>query len=320
MNSIDETKLCVVIPCYNVSKHIEEVINSLPNEISLIIAVNDNSTDSTFSILEQLAEKDNRIYIVNHTTNQGVGGAMITGYKKSLELGATITIKMDGDGQMDAANIQKLIQPLLEGKADFSKGNRFRDLRALQAMPPVRRIGNLGLSFLIKAASGYWNIFDPTNGFTAIKNETLAAVNFNKLHKRYYFETSMIAELYFSNTVIYDVPMKAKYGDELSGLSSTKTLFEFPPKLLVTFLRRILLKYFLFDFNVGSLYLITGIPIFLYGFIFGLLKYEEYDKLGVGAPTGTVILPTLLIILGFQLLLAGLAFDVNNYPKKQSST
>lgn len=227
---------------------------------------------------------------------------------------------MDGDGQMDAANIQKLIQPLLDGKADFSKGNRFRDLRALQAMPPVRRIGNLGLSFLIKAASGYWNIFDPTNGFTAIKNETLAVVNFNKLHKRYYFETSMIAELYLSNTVIYDVPMKAKYGDEVSGLSSTKTLFEFPPKLLVTFLRRILLKYFLFDFNVGSLYLITGIPIFLYGFIFGLLKYEEYDKLGVGAPTGTVILPTLLIILGFQLLLAGLAFDVNNYPKKQSST
>lgn len=309
-------KLSVVIPCYNVSKHIEDVINGLPNEIDYIITVNDCSTDTTLSILENLSAANSKIHVINHSINQGVGGAMISGYKKSLELNATITIKMDGDGQMDAGNINKLIQPLLEDKADFSKGNRFRDLKALQAMPAVRRIGNLGLSFLIKAASGYWNIFDPTNGFTAIKNETLASINFNKLHKRYYFETSMIAELYFCNAVIADVPMQARYGDEVSGLSSSKTLFEFPPKLLVTFLRRILLKYFLFDFNIGSLYLITGIPIFLYGFIFGLLKYEEYDKLGIGAPTGTVILPTLLIILGFQLLLAGLAFDVNNYPKK----
>ena len=232
MTNSENLKISVVIPCYNVSKHIEDVINGIPAEINYIIAVNDKSTDNTFSILEQLAESNNKIYIVHHQTNQGVGGAMISGYKKSLELGADITIKMDGDGQMDAANIAKLIQPLIEGKADFSKGNRFRDLRALQAMPPVRRIGNLGLSFLIKAASGYWNIFDPTNGFTAIKNETLALVNFNKLHKRYYFETSMIAELYFCNAVIFDVPMKAKYGDEVSGLSSTKTLFEFPPKLL----------------------------------------------------------------------------------------
>ncbi len=185
-------------------------------------------------------------------------------------------------------------------------------------MPAIRRFGNLGLSFLIKAASGYWNIFDPANGFTAIKNDLLAEVNLDKLHKRYYFETSMIAELYFCDVVIFDVPMKARYGEEISGLSSTRTLFEFPPKLFVTFMRRILLKYFLFDFSVGSLYLLTGIPIFCYGVIFGLLKYEEYNKLEIGAPVGTVILPTLLIILGFQLLLAGLAFDINNYPKKQS--
>ena len=315
-----ELKISVVIPCYNVSKHIEEVVNKMPSEINHIIVVNDCSTDSTLSILEKIASNNSKVHVLSHAVNQGVGGAMISGYKKSLELGADITIKMDGDGQMDASYISNLIQPIIEGKADFAKGNRFRDLKALQSMPAVRRIGNLGLSFLIKAASGYWNIFDPTNGFTAIKNEVLASINFNKLHKRYYFETSMIAELYFCNAVIHDVPMKAIYGDEISGLSSTKTLFEFPPKLLMTFLRRIVLKYFLFDFNIGSLYLITGIPLFLYGFIFGLLKYEEYNKLGVGAPTGTVILPTLLIILGFQLLLAGLAFDINNFPKKQFSS
>jgi len=317
MNISSDIKISVIIPCYNVSKHIEAVINGLPQEISHVIVVNDCSTDSTLSILEQIAANNPKVQVLNHSINQGVGGAMISGYKKSLELGADISIKMDGDGQMDAANIFKLIQPLIDGKADFTKGNRFRDLKAIKSMPIVRRIGNLGLSFLIKAASGYWNIFDPTNGFTAVRNETLAEINLDKLHKRYYFETSMIAELYFSNTVIFDVPMKAKYGDEVSGLSSTKTLFEFPPKLLVTFLKRIVKKYFLYDFNIGSLYLLTGIPIFLYGIIFGFVKFEQYTKLGVGAPTGTVVIPTLLIILGFQLLLSGLVFDVNNYPKKQ---
>ena len=319
MNKANEIKISVAIPCYNVSKHIEGVINGLPSEISYIIVVDDCSTDSTQTILEQIALNNPKIHIISHNTNQGVGGAMISAYKKSLTLGADITIKMDGDGQMDSANIQKLIEPIISGKADFSKGNRFRDLKALQAMPVVRRIGNLGLSFLIKAASGYWNIFDPTNGFTAIKNDVLAEVNLDKLHKRYYFETSLIAELYFCNAVIFDVPMKALYAEEVSSLSISRSLFEFPPKLLLTFLRRILLKYFLFDFNIASLYLLTGIPIFLYGIIFGALKFEEYNKLGIGAPTGTVILPTLLIILGFQLLLAGLAFDVNNYPKRQSS-
>lgn len=312
-----DTTISVVIPCFNVSKHIEKVICTLPSWITYIIAVNDYSTDETKSILERLALENNKIIVINHPINQGVGGAMITGYKKSLELKANITIKIDGDGQMNPENITRLIQPLIDGSADFSKGNRFRDLNALKSMPVLRRIGNLGLSFLIKAASGYWNIFDPTNGFTAIKKETLEEINFTHLHKRYYFETSMISELYFCNAVIADVPMKAHYGDEVSGLSLTKTLFEFPPKLFVTFIRRIVLKYFLFDFNIGSLYILSGIPLFLYGLVFGLLKYEKYNAMGIGAPTGTVILPTLLIILGFQLLLSGLAFDVNNYPKKQ---
>jgi glycosyltransferase involved in cell wall biosynthesis len=310
-------KISVVIPCYNVSKHIEGVIAGLPPEISFIITVNDNSTDNTQSLLEELALSNPKIMIIKHEINKGVGGALITGYKKSLELRADITIKLDGDGQMDPSYIPKLVQPIVDGKADFTKGNRFYDFMALRTMPIARRIGNLGLSFLTKAASGYWNIFDPTNGYTAIRNEMLEQINFEKLHNRYFFETSMIAELYLNNTVIYDVPMKARYGDEISGLSTIKSLFEYPPKLFVAFVRRIILKYFLLDFNIGSLYLITGLPLFLYGFFFAIIKFEYYGKIGVGAPTGTVILPTLLIILGFQLLLAGLAFDVNNYPKKQ---
>jgi dolichol-phosphate mannosyltransferase len=209
MNSMS---LSVVIPCYNVALHIEEVINSLPEAIENIIVVNDCSTDDTEAIVLRLRENNSKIVYIKHLVNSGVGAAMITGYKRSLELKSLITIKMDGDGQMDPAYIPALIKPILEDKADFVKGNRFRDFKALEAMPIVRRIGNVALSFMIKSASGYWNIFDPTNGYTAIRNETLAEVDFNRLHKRYFFETSMLIELYYVSAVAQDVPMKAKYG------------------------------------------------------------------------------------------------------------
>jgi glycosyltransferase involved in cell wall biosynthesis len=308
--------IAVVIPCYNVSAHIEDVIKGIPEQINWIICVNDCAKDDTATIISRLAADNKKIILINHEHNQGVGGAMLTGYEKSMALNCDITIKMDGDGQMDPGYIPALIQPIIDNKADFVKGNRFRDLKALRAMPISRRIGNLGLSFMIKAASGYWNIFDPTNGYTAIRNTTLSDLSFNRIHKRYYFETSMITELYYADAVIQDLPMKAKYGDEISNLSRTKTLFEFPPKLFVALIRRMILKYFLYDFNVASLYLMFGLPIFLYGVIYGYINYEKYAPIGITAPTGTVVIPTLLIILGFQLLLSALSYDVNNYPKK----
>ncbi|MFZ1750913.1 MAG: glycosyltransferase family 2 protein [Saprospiraceae bacterium] len=311
--------ISIVIPCYNVSQHIQEVISNIPTNIAWIITVNDASTDHSKEILLHLSASNKRIICIDHDHNQGVGGAMLTGYTKALELQSDIIIKMDGDGQMDAANIPKLIRPIVQNMAEFTKGNRFRDFKALRAMPLSRRIGNLGLSFIIKAASGYWNIFDPTNGFTAIKGETLAGLDFTKIHKRYYFETSMLIELYYNNAVIQDIPIKAIYGDEISGLSRLKTIFEFPPKLFVAFIKRIILKYFLFDFNIASIYLLCGIPMFLYGLIFGLINYFKYTSVNEYAPTGTILIPTLFIILGFQLLLAAIGFDISNYPKKSTS-
>lgn len=308
--------IVVVIPCYNVAKHIEEVIHAIPSSIAWIITINDCSKDETESILVRLAKEDNRLIYLKHDINQGVGGAMITGYNKSIELNADITIKMDGDGQMDPAYIPALIKPIDDDKADFTKGNRFRDFKALRAMPFARRIGNLGLSFMIKAASGYWNMFDPTNGYTAIRNETLKSIDVKKIHKRYFFETSMLIELYYTNAVIQDIPIKARYGDEVSGLSLTKTLFEFPPKLFYALTRRIILKYFLFDFNIASIYFLFGTPLFVSGSFLGLKNYLMYAGGTVFAPTGTVVIPTLLIILGFQLLLTAISYDITNYPKK----
>lgn len=183
-------------------------------------------------------------------------------------------------------------------------------------MPLIRRIGNLGLGFMIKAASGYWNIFDPSNGFTAVKNETLTNVDFTKIHNRYFFESSMLIELYHANAVVQDVPMKARYGDEVSGLSITRTLFEFPYKLFIAFLRRIVLKYFLFEFNIASLYILFGLPLFILGTVYGIINFIKYASHNAAAPTGTVVIPTLLIILGFQLLLSAVSYDITNYPKK----
>lgn len=310
--------ITVVIPCYNVARHIETVISQLPVEVDWIVAVNDCSRDDTAKILLQLKETNKKLIVVNHETNQGVGGAMLTGFKKSLELNSDITIKMDGDNQMDSSYIPELIKPLIENKADYTKGNRFRDFKALKKMPVIRRIGNLGLSFCIKAASGYWNIFDPNNGFVAITREMLKTINTDKIHKRYFFESSMLIELYHADAVIQEIPMKAKYGDEISSLSITRTLLGFPPKLIKAFIRRIILKYFLFDFNIASVYMLFGIPFFIAGIIYGVVNFIKYASSHLPAPTGTVVIPTLLIILGFQLLLSAVSYDITNYPRKNN--
>jgi len=183
-------------------------------------------------------------------------------------------------------------------------------------MPVIRRIGNLGLSFCIKVASGYWNIFDPNNGFIAISNEMLKTITINKIHKRYFFESSMLIELYHCEAVIQEIPMKAKYGDEVSHLSLTRTLLGFPPKLLRAFIRRIILKYFLFDFSIASIYILFGLPLFGIGVFYGIINFAKYGSSHIPAPTGTVVIPTLLIILGFQLLLSAINYDITNYPKK----
>jgi len=310
--------ITVVIPCYNVSRHIAEVIKNLPANVTWIIAVNDLSKDNTGNILSDIQKENKKLIAITHEKNQGVGGSMLTGFKKSIELDSDITIKMDGDDQMDSSYIPELIRPIIDKKADYTKGNRFRDFKSLKKMPVIRRIGNMGLSFLIKASSGYWNIFDPNNGFVAISKEMLRTINTNKIHKRYFFESSMLIELYNADAVIQEIPMKARYGDEKSSLSVTRALFGFPPKLFKAFIRRIILKYFLFDFNIASVYMLFGIPFFIIGVIYGVVNFVKYANSHLPAPTGTVVIPTLLIILGFQLLLSAVSYDITNYPRRNN--
>jgi len=311
--------VAAVVPAYRVEAQIRAVLRELPSYIKHVVVVDDASTDRTAAVAEAAAKRDRRVVLLRHNTNQGVGGAMISGFRKARDLGAEIIVKVDGDGQMDISYLPALLSPLVQGKADYVKGNRFRDFTALRRMPLVRRIGNMGLGFLAKAATGYWNLFDPTNGFVAIRAETLAQLPLDQIDRGYYFEISMLANLYLLGAVVQDVPMPARYKDEVSNLAVERVLLEFPFKLLGTLVRRVVLKNFLYDFSMVSIYVLAGLPLLLFGLVFGVIKWVHYWRLGIPAPTGTVILPTLSVLLGIQLLLSAVESDLRSVPKQPLS-
>lgn len=308
--------IVAVVPAYRVEKEIESVLRSMPDFVKKIIVVNDASPDGTGALVEKLAIADNRVIQVNHEVNQGVGGAMITGFQKALELHAQVVVKVDGDGQMDPHDMPGLLAPLIRGEADYTKGNRFRDFQALSQMPLLRRFGNMFLSFLAKAATGYWNCFDPTNGYVAIRGDVLAQLPMHRIDRTYFFETSMLARLYLLGALVRDVPMRAHYGDESSSLAIRKVVKEFPRRLMTCFCKRIILKKFIYDLTMESFYLLSGLPMLLAGVLYGGYNWILYARSRVGAPTGTVVISAMLIILGFQILLAAVNLDLQSVPRE----
>lgn len=309
-------RIAIVLPAYNEAARIANTLRGLPAYVRHIIVVDDCSRDATSDVVQELAANDPRIELIRHEKNQGVGGAMITGLTRAKELQVQLVVKMDGDGQMSSDDLPALLRPLINGQADFAKGNRFHDFLALAQMPALRRAGNMGLSFLTKAAAGYWNIADPCNGYVALRGEVLAALPLHALQRSYFFETSLLAQLFLLGAVIRDVPMPARYGQEQSKLRIGRILLEFPPKLLGCLLRRLVLKNFIYDFSMESLYLLAAMPLLLGGGIYGGFNWARYAWLGIGAPTGTVVIPAMMIILGFQLLLSALGEDVRNVPTR----
>ena len=311
-------KIAVVIPFYNASNEILLVISKLPDYIQNVIIVDDQSpTPLPKSDIEKLVPSKTTVYFLENQTNLGVGGATKRGFEKAIGIGAEIIIKVDADDQMDLGYLPELLDPLIANKCDVAKGNRFRDLRALRSMPLARRIGNLGLSFLIKSATGYWHNFDPTNGFLALKTDVVKKLDFSKLANRYYFETSLLSQLYFEKAAIKDVAMPAIYGEEKSSMKIWQMPFVFGARLTSTFVKRIVKEYFLYDFNIGSVYLLFGFPLFMFGLIFGITEWIYYASINTFAPTGTIMIVTLSIILGFQLILQAIQYDIINAPKAQ---
>ena len=315
MKRISDVHVAAVLPAYNVERELASVLRALPPLFTTIIVVDDGSRDETGAIAKRYAELDRRITVVQQE-NRGVGGAMVTGFRLALESGADIVVKIDADGQMPLWLVPQLIAPLVRGEADYTKGNRFRDFEAMRAMPLARRIGNVALSFLAKAATGYWRSFDPTNGFLAIRSDVLSQLPLQKIDRTYFFEISMLSHLYLIGAVVKEIPMPARYAGETSSLSIPRVLRQFPARLVWSLMRRVTMKNFVYDFNLASLNIAVGLPLFLAGVLFGGWNWIWYTSKSLAAPTGTVVLPALLIMVGVQMLLAAAQLDLEAVPRE----
>lgn len=310
------SKIAVVIPCYKVKATIESVINKVPQYIALIYCIDDKCPERSGDFIEEKYRNEERVKVLRHTQNKGVGGAVMSGYKKALEDKANIVIKIDGDGQMYPELIPSFIMPILNGECDYTKGTRFYHLEDLKPMPIIRKIGNGILSFFSKFSTGYWNITDPTNGYTAIETTVLKHLPLQKISERFFFETDMLFRLNVIRSVVVDIPIKSVYKGEKSNLKVHKVVLPFLIGHFKNFYKRIIYNFFIRDFNVATLNLIMGTLLFVSGGIFGIIKFYESIMHKVIATPGTVMLSALPILIGWQMLIVALQFDMQNVPQR----
>jgi dolichol-phosphate mannosyltransferase len=308
--------IAVVIPCYQATATIRDVLAGIGPEVAAIYCVDDASTDDTAAVVTQAMSRDNRIHLILRSVNGGVGAAMVDGYRAAIADGARALVKIDSDGQMNPLLIAHFAAPILEGQADYVKGNRFFTVDSVRSMPALRIVGNAGLSFLTKLSTGYWDLFDPTNGYTAIHADVAAALPLDRLHRRYFFESDLLFRLGITRARVVELPMTARYGQETSHLSVTKCLLTFPGLHARNILKRIFYCYFLRNFSIASLNLVFGLLLAGFGLTFGLEEWIAAAISGTAATAGTVMLSALPFLLGVQLLLSFLANDMAMTPRE----
>jgi dolichol-phosphate mannosyltransferase len=307
--------IAVIIPSYKTQNSILNVINEIGPEVSRIYVVDDCCPDGLGEYVTANCS-DERVVVLTHSENQGVGGAVMTGYKSAIEDGMDILVKIDSDGQMNPALIKDFVAPIINGEADYTKGNRFFDLETIRTMPKVRIFGNAVLSFMSKLSSGYWNIFDPTNGFTAIHADVALRLPLNKISRRYFFETDILFRLNIMRAVVLDVPMDARYGNEVSHLKISGIIGEFIVKHIRNLIKRIFYNYYLRDMSLASIQLLVGLLFTVFGSIYGGYHWVISAQSGVTTSAGTVMLSALPIIAGTQLLLSFIGYDVSSVPSR----
>lgn len=307
------TRIAVVIPCYKVTRHILDVIACIPHLVGRIYVVDDACPDRSGRLVEDNC-RDHRVQVLYHEVNQGVGGAVLTGYAAAIHEAMEVIVKVDGDGQMDPALIPMFVRPIVNGEADYTKGNRFFDLEVVHTMPRVRLLGNAALSFMTKFSSGYWNLFDPTNGYTAVHIDVARHLPLSKISRRYFFETDMLFRLNVLRAVVVEIPMAAKYADEVSNLKISKVAGEFALKHCRGFFKRIFYNYYLRNMSLASLELPFGIALIFFGVVFGGYQWVASAKDGVTTSAGTVMIAALPFLMGIQLVLAFLGHDIASVP------
>jgi len=304
--------ICVVVPAYNEEALIVSVLQTIPAFVDHVIVVDDCSKDRTHSRVESV--KDPRVALLTTAHNSGVGGATILGYKHAVSQDADIIVKMDGDGQMAPEYLSKLLDAIIDEQYDYAKGNRFLIPEFLPAMPKHRLFGNIALTFMTKLATGYWGLFDPQNGYTAIKKSSLQKLNLKDIHQRFFFENDMLAQLSLHDGRVKDVPIPARYGSEISALNPLQIIFTFPLLLLHRYWRRIWHNYVVRDFSPIALFLFLGLGLMFLGGSFGLYVWIRGSVTDQFASTGTVMLSVLPFVIGFQLLLQAIVLDIQHSP------
>ncbi|WP_091735172.1 glycosyltransferase family 2 protein [Phenylobacterium immobile] len=312
--SLRDAAVWLVIPCYRVRAQILKVIARTPTWVAGIVCVDDACPQDTGALV-QAECADPRVVVLKNPENLGVGGATLAGYAEAARRGGRILVKVDGDDQMDLDYLAALVAPIILGEADYAKGNRFTSTSHLSGMPRVRLFGNAALSFMAKLSTGYWSVFDPTNGFTAIDAEVAHLLQNRRIERRYFFETDLLYQLGTLRAVVRDVAMPARYADEESNLKIGAAVLPFAAKHLRNFGKRVIGQYFVRDFNAASLQFVFGIAAIAFGLIYGL-SYLATREVGTAAPAGVVMMAALPIILGVQLLLQSLNFDVLSQPSR----
>jgi glycosyltransferase involved in cell wall biosynthesis len=315
---IEGLRVVVVVPAYGVAREIGEVIRRMPDGVDRVIVVDDVSPDDLQAVLAGIP--DPRLRVLRHEKNQGVGGATVTGMLAAIEDGAEVVVKCDGDGQMDPQDIPALVAPVARGAADHVKGSRYHHARELGTMPRWRFIGNIGLTFLTKLSSGYWNVLDPVNGFFATRADILDRIPLRSLSRRYFFESDLLVRLNIVEARVVDLPQPARYGNEPSSLSVTHALFGFPPRLLAGLVRRVFWRYLFYDVSPVAIFGITGSVLVLFGLGYGLWEWVRHAGQGVTTPPGTIMLAAVPFIFGFQLLLQAVILDIANTPRPRVRT
>jgi glycosyltransferase involved in cell wall biosynthesis len=309
----DQQSIAVIIPCFRVTCHVADVIGRIGPEVAAIYCVDDACPDRSGDLIEA-GRSDPRVRVIRHERNKGVGGATLTGYRAALADGHDILVKIDGDGQMDPALVRRFVQPIVDETADYTKGNRFFFLENAKGMPLARLVGNSALSFLTKLSSGYWNIFDPTNGYTAVHRTVAERLVERDIDERYFFESDMLLNLYLLRAVVQDVPMAAVYAEERSNLSIRRIVLPFLFKNLRNIGRRFFVHYLIRDFSLVTLEVIVGFLLLAFGLVAGASFWMGSFTSGEAATAGQVMIAALPILSGTQFILSAINFDIRNVP------
>lgn len=302
--------ISVIIPAFNEEKLIEKVLKTIPPFVDHIVVVDDASSDGTGEVVKAHQGMDARIIYIQHVRNEGVGGAIISGYRWARDNGVEISVVMAGDAQMDPGDLPKLLDPIVEGKVDYSKGNRLFTGKAWRVIPKTRYLGNAILSFLTKIASGYWHVADSQSGYGAVTLEVLKTIDLESIYKRYGMPNDFLVRLNIYHFRVRDVPVNPIYGiGERSRMKVYKVVFTLSFLLIKLFLWRLKEKYIIRDFHPLVLFYLMGFILTPVGFFFGcyLLVY----RLFIGSVAATsALFAAFFAISGLQSLFFAMWFDM----------